>query len=110
MVRVYLDEDVSILLSLLLRARGIDAVNARDLGMLGKTDEEHFFKAIELRRVLITHNRIDFENLYTQALNENKSHYGIIILSRKRDVYISAQRLIRFFAQHPALQSELWYL
>lgn len=110
MVRVYVDEDVSAVLGMLLRARNVDAATARDVGMLGKRDDEHFSKAIELRRVLITHNRVDFENLYTQALKENKSHDGVIILSRKRDVYSSAQRLIRFFALHPVIENELWYL
>ncbi|MDP2208322.1 MAG: hypothetical protein Q8K98_06065 [Bacteroidota bacterium] len=51
MVQVYLDEDVSVLLGELLKSRNIDAITARDIGMLGKTAEEHLRQAISLKRI-----------------------------------------------------------
>jgi len=109
-VRVYLDEDVSVLIAELLRARGVDAITARDLSMLGKSDEEHFQKSVELERIILTHNRVDFENLYTSFIEEGRDHEGVIVLSRKRDVYNTAHRLIHFFAHHKNTQNQLWYL
>lgn len=39
-VRLYLDEDVNVLVADLLRARGFDAVTVRDVGQLRATDAE----------------------------------------------------------------------
>lgn len=39
-IELYLDEDVSVLLSELLRGRGFIAVTTRDAEMLGKSDRE----------------------------------------------------------------------
>ena len=38
--RVYVDEDVDILVATLLLARGLEATTARDQGMLGQPDPE----------------------------------------------------------------------
>jgi predicted nuclease of predicted toxin-antitoxin system len=108
--RVYLDEDVSILLASLLQSRRIFATTARDNQMLRKTDGQHLEKAIQLSCIMVTHNRGDFERLYTEYITQNKPHQGIIVLSRKRDIYTSAQRLVRFFSAHPNIANQLWYL
>jgi predicted nuclease of predicted toxin-antitoxin system len=108
--RVYLDEDVSVLLAQLLQAREIDTLTARDAGMLGKSDKEHLRKASELQRILVTHNRSDFEELYSIFLQEDLRHSGIIVLTRKRDVYLSASRLTNFLYHHSSLNDQLWYL
>lgn len=43
------------------------------------SDEEQLEFAVNEKRVLLTHNRVDFEELATQYFQENKTHYGIII-------------------------------
>jgi len=35
---VYLDEDVSVIVAAILKARGFDVVTARDAGQLGRSD------------------------------------------------------------------------
>lgn len=110
MARVYLDEDVSVLLASLLSARGIDALTARDAAMLGKADVEHFEFATSTQRVLLTHNRVDFERIYSTSLQAPLTCAGIICLTRKRDVYTLARRVAQFFASHPSLENQLWYL
>ncbi len=110
MARVYLDEDVSVSLKTLLEARGVQASSARDLGMLGKSDEEQLRKAVELGCVFLTHNRGDFERLYRDCLERNTHHFGIVILMRRRDVYIIAQKLTHFLAQHEDIENQLWYV
>lgn len=110
MVQVYLDEDVSVLLSELLKCRNIDSITARDIGMLGKTDEEHLIQAISLKRIFITHNRVDFEQLFTDFVFRNIQHFGIIVLTRKRDVYTAAHRLVKLLSQNKIINDQLWYL
>jgi predicted nuclease of predicted toxin-antitoxin system len=109
-VQVYLDEDVSVLLGELLKSRNIDAITARDIGMLGKTDDEHLRQAMSLKRIFITHNRVDFEQLFTDFVFQNTHHFRIIVLTRKRDVYTSAQRLVKFLSQNKNINDQLWYL
>lgn len=48
MARVYLDEDVSVLIATLLRGRNIEATTARDEQMLGKSDHAHLERAIAI--------------------------------------------------------------
>ncbi|MGC8642705.1 MAG: DUF5615 family PIN-like protein [Isosphaeraceae bacterium] len=61
--RLYLDEDVDVLLAPLLRARGFDVATAGEAGLLGKSDHDHLEFATRENRILITHNRVDFERL-----------------------------------------------
>jgi predicted nuclease of predicted toxin-antitoxin system len=52
---LYLDEDVSILVADILRARGFEVTTVRDEKMLGRSDSEQLEKAISLQRCLFTH-------------------------------------------------------
>ncbi len=110
MARVYLDEDVSVLLATLLRARNINVLTARDADMLGASDDAHLKFASRANRILLTHNRIDFELLFSRYVEQSISQAGIIVLSRKRDVYLTSHRLIKFLASHPTAENQLWYL
>lgn len=92
-IELYLDEDVSVLLAELLKARGYTAVTAREAGMLGKSDEEQLAYAISQRKTFITHNRVDFENLYSEYFQTGQHHYGIIIATQ-RDEYSLLRRLL----------------
>lgn len=78
-IRLYLDEDVSVLVAELLRNRGFDAVTARDAGQLEKSDEAQLAEAINQSRALLTHNRADFEALAVQYFEREQRHCGIII-------------------------------
>ena len=90
---LYLDEDVSALVAVLLRARGFDALTARDDQRLGRSDGEQLARAAELGRCMITHNRVDFENLQREHLDLGKSHAGIIVATRRTPQEIT-RRLI----------------
>ena len=89
---LYLDEDVSILIADILRARGFDVTTVRDENMLGRDDPEQLEKAISLQRCLFTHNRIHYEELHRKAIAGGKKHFGIIIGSR-RNMYELARRI-----------------
>ena len=47
---VYLDEDVSVLVAVLLQAKGFDAVTTRDEKMLAKPDPAQLAHAVSMER------------------------------------------------------------
>lgn len=89
---LYLDEDVSVLIATLLQARGFEATTARAEGMLGQDDPIQLAHAISLERSMVTHNRVHFEQLHRDYLDDNRHHFGIIVAAR-RSPYEVAQRL-----------------
>ena len=62
-IRLYLDEDVSVLVGRMISARGYDVISTLDAGNLGSSDIRQIEYAAREGRVLLTHNRVDFENL-----------------------------------------------
>lgn len=89
--KVYLDEDVDILVANLLAARGLDVKTAREQEMLGKSDPQQLTFAISLDRCLLTHNRLDFEALHSNYLINKKYHQGIL-MAKRRNAYEIAER------------------
>ena len=81
-IHVYLDEDVDVLISNLLRSRGFNATTTQ-AGQRGKSDAEQLEFATNLGAAILTHNRTDFESLAQAYFNTNKSHSGIIIVVRR---------------------------
>ncbi len=111
MISLYADEDVDVLIKPLLQAKGFNVHTTLDEGMLGKSDREQLEHAIKLQLVFVTHNRIDFEKLAIQLLEDGKMHYGIILASR-RNVYEMARRLARFLElhKHERIRDQIWYI
>lgn len=89
---LYTDEDMSALVATLLRSRGLDVTTVPEQATLGKTDREQLEFATSIKRCILTHNRVDFERLHLQYLEENKQHFGIIIVPQK-NAYEVAQRI-----------------
>ena len=108
---LYLDEDVSILLADIIRARGFDVVTTRDAGQLGGTDADQLSYAVMNQSVMVTHNRADFEVLHQSYLAENRTHWGIIIAVR-RPPYQVGVRLLRILDSVTAdeFQNQLVYV
>ncbi|MEQ9481929.1 DUF5615 family PIN-like protein [Coleofasciculus sp. F4-SAH-05] len=92
-IHVYLDEDVDVLVASLLQSRGFQATTAQQAGQLGRTDAEQLEYATSQRSAILTHNRIDFEDLARIYFNTGKFHSGIIIAVRKPYLEI-VQRLL----------------
>lgn len=72
-IRFYLDENLPVEIARQLRRRAIEVVTARDLGLLGATDEQHLARAIAMHSVLCT-NDSDFLHLASAGVE----HYGIV--------------------------------
>ncbi len=62
-IRLYLDEDVSVLVGEMIRARGFDVLTTRDAGNLAASDAGQLTFSVRERRAFVTHNRVDFEKL-----------------------------------------------
>ncbi len=80
---LYCDEDVSVALAAMLRARGFPVTTTRDAGHLGWTDEQQLQAAADADRILLTHNRTDFERLHREWLGSGRQHAGIVIARRR---------------------------
>lgn len=108
---LYLDEDVNVLITDLLQARGFDVVTTRDAGQLHTTDVEQLAYAVSQARTLVTHNRIDFEELVQSYFNSGQMHYGVIFAVRRSPQEI-AQRLLAILNQVTAeeMQNQVRYI
>ncbi|MGK7948064.1 MAG: DUF5615 family PIN-like protein [Xenococcaceae cyanobacterium] len=92
-IRLYLDEDVNVLVADLLNARGFDVLTVRDAGKLQASDAEQLAYAVNQQRTLVTHNRSDFEKLVQTYFATKQKHYGVILAVRRPPQAI-AQRLL----------------
>jgi predicted nuclease of predicted toxin-antitoxin system len=80
---LYLDEDMNNMVATLLRSRGIDAFTVQKSDMLGKSDQEQLAYAAANDRCILTHNRVDYEDLHLQYAQANLIHSGIIVVPQK---------------------------
>lgn len=94
-IKLYLDEDVSVLIAELLRPHGFDVLCTRDTNNLGSSDSSQLLFASSQQRAILTHNRSDFEALHRAALTEQRPHVGIIIASRRASDVELARRVMR---------------
>ena len=93
LIRLYLDEDVDVLVAELLRTRGFEATTVRDEGRRKKSDSEQLAYASSQGWAILTHNRVDFEELAKEYYTAGQAHYGIIIAVR-RSPYETTRRLL----------------
>jgi len=108
---LYIDEDVSALLTKLLRSRGFVVTSTQEAGLLGCSDEEQLAHAASQRKALLTHNRVHFEALVQQYYATGRKHSGVIIAVR-RSPYEIFQRLLRLLDQLTAdeMENQVYYI
>jgi hypothetical protein len=92
-IELYLDEDVSVLIAELIRARGFSAVTSVEAGNLGKNDREQLKFAADSQSVFLTHNRVDFEKLAVEYFEQGHHHAGIIIAARRPPALVALRPL-----------------
>jgi Domain of unknown function (DUF5615) len=79
-VKVYLDEDLSPTIAVLLRQRGVDATSAHDTGNSQVADRAQLEYATRQGRAIVTRNVVDFLLLARDVVATNTRHAGIILL------------------------------
>ena len=80
-MKLYLDEDISPKIAVLLRKMNVDAVSAHERGMIGASDEDQFLIAVSEKRVMVTRNRNDFVALTVRFFEDLEPHHGLLIVS-----------------------------
>jgi hypothetical protein len=110
-IELYTDEDVSVLLADLIRARGFSVATTQEAGNLGRSDEEQLAHAVGEQKAFLTHNRADFERLAREYFASGTPHYGIIIAVRRPPREI-ARRLLSLLNQVTAdeLMNQIRYV
>ena len=79
-MKVYLDEDLSPSIAVLLRHRGVDATNAHDAGNSQLGDRAQLEYATREGRAIVTRNVVDFLRLAHDAVAMNTPHAGIVLV------------------------------
>ena len=82
--RAYADENVDARIVEALRERGFEIVTARDVRMLGQTDDAQLAYAADQGRVLLTFDRGDFRRLHARFVEAGREHAGIALLPQSR--------------------------
>ena len=93
-IELYLDEDVHVLVAELIKAKGFQALTTRDAGQLQNSDPQQLTYAINHQKTLVTHNRVDFEQLAQEYFEQDKKHYGVILAVRHSPQEIARRLLI----------------
>jgi len=95
----------------ILQARGFEALTARDTGRLGRADSAQLEFVAGAGRVLLTHNRVDFERLHRGWIEAGRQHWGIIV-ARQRSASELALRVARLLARLTAddLRNQILYV
>lgn len=83
-IELYLDEDVDVLVAELLRSRGFVVITTLEEKNRGATDAYQLIHAVQNGKALVTHNRVHFERLTREYVEAYRSHYGVIIATRRR--------------------------
>jgi predicted nuclease of predicted toxin-antitoxin system len=79
-VKYYLDEDLSPKIAVILRKDGVDALSAHEISMLQESDFAQLTYASSHKRCMVTKNRNDFIKLSVLFFNENRPHFGVLIV------------------------------
>lgn len=110
-IELYLDEDMSVLVADLVRARGFTAIATREAGQLHASDADQLAYAASQRKTLLTHNRDDFEVLAQTYFATGQTHSGIIIVVR-HPPYEIVRRLLLILNQVTAdeMRDQLRYI
>jgi predicted nuclease of predicted toxin-antitoxin system len=107
-ITFYLDENVPTVIAEQLKRKGIDAVTVRDIGRLGDSDKNHLQRAIEMERVLCTHDQ-DFLRLASEGVQHKGIVFGIQDLHTIGD-WVRGLELIHAVLEAKDMENNVEYL
>ena len=110
--KLYLAEDVSVVLAKPIAARGFEVVTVQEAGRRSLSDESQLQAAVQRHAVMVTHNRLDFERLFSEWAEAQRLHYGILLVKRRRHVSDMASRLLAILNKFSAddLKNRILYV
>ncbi|MBA2605627.1 MAG: DUF5615 family PIN-like protein [Acidobacteria bacterium] len=76
----YLDENISFVVAEILRSRGFEIITTQEAGNKGSSDEKQLEFALNGGMSILSHDRVDFEELANEYFADKKTHNGIIIV------------------------------
>jgi predicted nuclease of predicted toxin-antitoxin system len=76
----YTDDDVNGKAIKIARNRGVAILTTLEAGRAGAEDDAHFAYAIEHNYIMVTANRLDFEDLFYEWAKTGKDHPGLILI------------------------------
>jgi predicted nuclease of predicted toxin-antitoxin system len=80
-IDIYLDENVHVLIARIVQSHGFKAVTTQDAGRKSASDSEQLEYASKQGCTILTHDRVDFEELAAEYFATGKNHCGIVILA-----------------------------
>ena len=83
-MKLLLDEMYPAVLAERLRAAGIEAATAGELGLAGSSDPDVFAAAVAGSYPLLTENVADFARIYADHLNAGHHHPGVVLALSSR--------------------------
>lgn len=92
-IEIYLDENVHVLIAKIVRSHGFKAITAQEAGRKGASDSEQLKYASENGFAILTHDRVDFEELANEYFVSGRNHCGIIILADNSPQEISRRTI-----------------
>ena len=82
-MRLFLNEQISPVVSSRLREQGLDVVSPSDVRTRGASDAAQFEWAAINGRAVVTYNIPDFRPLADQYLARGRDHWGLIFVSER---------------------------
>lgn len=104
-MKFYLDEDLAPAIAVALRARGVDAVSAHEVGNVELGDKEQLVFATRQGRCVVSGNARDFRSLGRDAVEQRRPHAGIVLCPPRihgRDVGAVVKALLEIAERYPA--------
>ncbi|MCW5959981.1 MAG: DUF5615 family PIN-like protein [Pyrinomonadaceae bacterium] len=110
-VRLYLDEDVDVLIAKMIRSENFAAISTDEAGRKGKSDADQLSFAATHQYAIVTHNRYDYEKLAQSYFEKNHDHCGIIIAVQRSPREI-ANAILKILDTHSAdqIKNQILYI
>lgn len=104
-MKVYLDENLSPGIATILRAEGVDATSAHEVGNRQLDDRAQLAYATAEGRALVTANVVDFLALAALTVRANAEHAGIVLVPssfQSDDFAAIARAVVEVVRRYPA--------
>ena len=93
-IEIYLDENVHVLIAKIVQSHGFKALTTQDAGRKGTSDARQLEFASKEGYAILTHDRVDFEELAAEYFALGENHCGIVILADNSPQEIARRMIV----------------